>query len=195
MMHLVLISLLVSLGSSANSQIVGAQFSDRFTGPYEHIWSDDQCRNVGNHFGVSLSECMSFCEETRDCTAIGHEDGSGEDCVLRACEQPVPIPDWSVPPYKGYFLNSERYSGPNNNIWSDEECPWAGNYPGNSLSECMSLCDEIIDCTAINFDGPNYDCVLRACPWPIPAPQTHLTTYQGYSQGNMELNIEISGEY
>ena len=79
-----------------------------WVGPLSKIWSDNQCRNVGNRglaAGIqkaySVQECQEACQKTKDCTAINFK--KSWDCVLRACNLPVLTPIESNHGYEGYY--------------------------------------------------------------------------------------------
>ena len=73
-----------------------------WNGPTEHIWSDGQCQNIGRDNYYSLDQCKNACLEKTGCTAINRRHGN--DCVFRACTQPVPDPAWKKNGYNGYYV-------------------------------------------------------------------------------------------
>ena len=79
-----------------------------WNGPTEHIWSDEQCPNIGHLRGVmyySLLKCVKACGEKPGCTAISYNECDNDcECVLRACTQPVPDPASQLDGYKGYYV-------------------------------------------------------------------------------------------
>ena len=154
-------------------------------GPYDKIWTDDQCTNLGRGSKVrKLKNCEYSCLVTPKCTAISY---SPSDCVLRGCPIPIPRPKWKHLNYKGYTVlrypgstTDPLSQGPFDQIWTDEQCPnvGEGNHEGN-LEDCKNACHLHLKCNAVNFSSD--DCVLRACPFSIPKPKWSYKGYKGYS--------------
>jgi hypothetical protein len=70
--------------------------------------------------------------------------------------------------------------GPYDKIWTDEQCPNLGQGSTNGiLQDCKDACHLNPKCNAVNFSS--YDCLLRACPRPIPTPKWKYKEYKGYS--------------
>jgi len=67
-----------------------------------NIWPDSACPNVGN-VGLTLDECKRKCLVKPSCTAFNFKTDNGR-CLLRGCKQPVPAPEWNLPPYRGYYM-------------------------------------------------------------------------------------------
>ena len=89
-------------------QIYFSRLDRIWVGPTSKVWSENQCRNVGNYglaVGIqkaySIHECQEACQKTEDCTAINFKKSN--DCVLRACTLPVPTPIESNHGYEGYY--------------------------------------------------------------------------------------------
>ncbi|CAL4241521.1 unnamed protein product, partial [Meganyctiphanes norvegica] len=77
---------------------------DRFSGPYENVWSIEQCEYIVWYHGKSLSQCKSVCLELSTCTDFNYKDGPITECVLWACPCPAPSPKLTRSSYKGYSL-------------------------------------------------------------------------------------------
>jgi hypothetical protein len=86
--------------TSTASAPAPAPVSTSWKGPYNNIWNDSICSNVGNHLGTALDACKSLCNNTTGCNAINY-DPTRPDCVLRRCSGNA-MPNWNYPPYKGY---------------------------------------------------------------------------------------------
>ena len=71
-------------------------------GPFPTIWSDQQCPNVGNHYQkFDLNGCITSCRQNHRCTAINFKY---DDCVHRACRDPVPHPTGKYSTYQGFIV-------------------------------------------------------------------------------------------
>ena len=46
----------------------------------------------------------------------------------------------------------------------------------------MALCDKTDNCNAINYNDDSQECVIKACPEPIPSPNGQEPNYKGYAQ-------------
>ena len=46
----------------------------------------------------------------------------------------------------------------------------------------MDLCDKTKTCNAINYNEESEECVLKACPKPIPNPDEQESNSKGYAQ-------------
>ncbi|CAL4218271.1 unnamed protein product, partial [Meganyctiphanes norvegica] len=77
---------------------------DRFSGPYENIWSSLQCEYIVWYHRKSLWECKSVCLEWSTCTAINYKDRPYTECILWECPLPAPAPISTRATYKGYSL-------------------------------------------------------------------------------------------
>ena len=44
---------------------------------------------------------MDLCDKTTNCSAINYNDAS-QNCILKACTQPIPSPEGQDAGYKGY---------------------------------------------------------------------------------------------
>ena len=74
-------------------------------GPFEKIWNDAQCPNIG-HGPDNLQDCQDVCLKNPSCTAINFFDG----CVLRACPTPIPDPVWEYAAgQEGYTVETCEY--------------------------------------------------------------------------------------
>ena len=73
--------------------------------------------------------------------------------------------------------------GPFEKLWSDEQCPNIGQGPKTGkLQDCEDKCLGTPTCTAIHFSSKSpKDCVLRACPTPVPKPTWKYKNYKGYT--------------
>ena len=73
--------------------------------------------------------------------------------------------------------------GPFEKLWSDEQCPNIGQGPKTGkLHDCEDKCLGTPTCTAIHFSPKSpKDCVLRACPKPVPKPTWKHKNYKGYT--------------
>ena len=80
-----------------------------WVGPLPKIWSDGQCKNIGQR-NVKLSECKRFCIDTTGCTAFNfiNEEGKPPGCTLRKCLMPVPEPKWMLNPFVGFHLKTSK---------------------------------------------------------------------------------------
>ena len=67
-----------------------------------------------------------------------------------------------------------HWSGPYQQIYSDQDCPNAGNHPGQSVEQCKQICYDTPGCDAFNYG--NHGCALRSCrdPGPLAHPSTRL---------------------
>ena len=45
----------------------------------------------------------------------------------------------------------------------------------------MDQCDKTANCNAINYNDDSHECVLKACPEPLPIPAGLDPTYKGYA--------------
>ena len=74
---------------------------------FDEIWSDSQCRNIGR--GIkNLEECKSACRGKTGCTAVNFCT-KGNDCVFRACKEPIPAPTWKYrDDCKGHIAGSGK---------------------------------------------------------------------------------------
>ncbi|CAL4107254.1 unnamed protein product, partial [Meganyctiphanes norvegica] len=77
---------------------------DRFSGPYENIWSKQQCEFHVWYIGESLTRCKNLCLEWYTCTALNYKEGLDSECILWTCPLPAPSPKSTQSPYKGYAL-------------------------------------------------------------------------------------------
>lgn len=84
--------------------------------------------------------------------------------------------DFKIKPQGALFWSPKIHG----KIWDDNQCNNVGNKNGGSLEGCKDLCVLSISCNAINFNPSINDCILRACPMPIPFPFTNTTGYHGY---------------
>jgi len=85
-----------------------------------------------------------------------------DDCEPEATSESGPF---HLPPY--------------DRIWNDHQCPvLIVHKVPKTLQECKESCAETYECTAINFSPT--DCVLRACPIPVPTPSWKYEDYKGY---------------
>ena len=77
----------------------------------------------------------------------------------------------------------DNWMGPTENIWSERQCPNAGNWHGWNwhLEECKEKCRQTNDCTAINFSPNHHGCALRKCGQHVPGPAwDYGDGYKGY---------------
>ena len=76
----------------------------------------------------------------------------------------------------------DNWMGPTENIWSERQCPSAGNWHGWNwhLEECKEACRRIKGCSAINYGTDNNDCVLRSCGQWVADPTESKDGYKGY---------------
>ena len=72
----------------------------------QNIWSDQQCKNIGN-LDLDLEACQQECLKRKDdkCSAI---NVSSTGCALRACPLPVPQPTWMLQGFVGYKLKDSE---------------------------------------------------------------------------------------
>ena len=70
---------------------------------YAKVWLDSQCRNIGGVVG-NLEDCKAACKALSGCTAVNFS-AALQDCVLRACSTPVPVPTHYVKNYIGYTVD------------------------------------------------------------------------------------------
>merc|ERR1711909_210340 len=168
--------------------------------PFDEIWSDSQCKNIGR--GIKdLEVCKAACRGKTGCTAVNFCT-KGNDCVLRACKDPIPAPTWKYrDDCKGHTVGPDD---PGDKIWSDSQCRNIGRGI-KDLEECKAACRMKIDCTAVNFCTKGNDCVFRACKEPIPAPAwKYRDDCKGHIAGSvpvgareeyLALKIDGSDEY
>lgn len=89
-----------SAPASVSASAPAPAVTTAWKGPYNNIWPDSACTNVGNNLGTALSPCQAKCDSTAGCNAINF-DPTRPDCVLRSCSSPT-APTWNYPPYQGY---------------------------------------------------------------------------------------------
>lgn len=65
-------------------------------------------------------------------------------------------------------------------IWDDYTCSNTGNKMSTNLQECFDFCEDTHRCNAVNHNDQTGDCILRACPLPIPEPKWRVAGYRGY---------------
>lgn len=73
-----------------------------------------------------------------------------------------------------------HWSLPLSSIWQDAQCSNLGNHANMNLAWCQDLCEDAYTCNAINYSPASDDCILRACPHPIPQPTLSKPGYFGY---------------
>ena len=66
-------------------------------------------------------------------------------------------------------------------IWSDEQCRPDEAGLNMSASACWDICKKTTECTAVNYNLDNGECVLRHCANPVPAPEWSFSPYIGIS--------------
>ncbi|CAL4079012.1 unnamed protein product, partial [Meganyctiphanes norvegica] len=91
-------------GDNSDESEFCTNLTDRFSGPYDNVFSSTQCEYIVWYHGESLSRCKSVCLEWPTCTAFNYKDDQYTECVLWACPLPVPTPKSTRSPYKGYSL-------------------------------------------------------------------------------------------
>ena len=180
--------LIQTFDGSINLGINSTFFLATSTRAYYEIWNDEQCPKLGQGSSNSVGDCESDCIEHPNLTRTAiNWRVEPKECVLRACPRPVQNPTWIYKNYRGYLVTHFPGStlgyldkGPFSNIWTDEECPNLGQGSTNgNLEDCKNDCHFNKRCNAVNFSS--YDCVLRACPLPIPEPSWLKSGYKGYS--------------
>ena len=95
---------------------------------YEKLWKDNQCQNIDEviqpanekEMPKKFVECRKKCLENDRCTAVNFcEDRAGEsDCILRACNVPIPKPEWERSKCKGYIIEGRERLQKRNNFLS-----------------------------------------------------------------------------
>merc|ERR1719330_1330622 len=72
---------------NSTKENLSATDSNGYNGPVDdkHCYSDSDCINLGNHYGMSdIQACFSKCDSTDHCNAVNWSP-SGRNCVLRGC--------------------------------------------------------------------------------------------------------------
>ena len=75
----------------------------KWFGPTDNIWISDQCKFIHQIELPSVDQCKTACSETEGCTAINYM-AIDNDCILRKCYQPVPLPITAVRNWKGFYI-------------------------------------------------------------------------------------------
>jgi len=84
-------------------------------------------------------------------------------------------------------LQSLSWSHPYSQIWPDSSCRNFGlRHAG--LAACKEMCESSrnMGCNTININPSTRDCILRACPIPIPRPYLVQHGYYGYAMQKRE---------
>ena len=66
-------------------------------------------------------------------------------------------------------------------ICLDKQCKTDLAGLNKSASACWDICKKTTECTAVNYNLDNGECVLRHCANPVPAPEWSFSPYIGIS--------------
>jgi hypothetical protein len=103
----------VGRGHSQIQPVCHAQEVKEWSAPLQKIWSDGQCKNVGNVADCpTMRDCQSKCEMIPSCNAVNYTPLSKAG-ALRSCPLPIPKPDWSLKDYIGSHMIGIVFS-----LWS-----------------------------------------------------------------------------
>ncbi|CAL4114092.1 unnamed protein product [Meganyctiphanes norvegica] len=115
------------LGGRKSGTVKGSPLTSYY-GPHSKIWNDYECKNLGNYFGNSLTECSDICDTTVGCTAMNYKEGS---CVMRECALPISQPIWDNSPWVGYSKSKLAGEWDWMNGGYMVNIPWGPNEPNN----------------------------------------------------------------
>ena len=77
----------------------------KWVGPTDNIWISDQCQFIDQIKFPNVDQCKTSCSEREGCTAINYM-AIDNDCILRKCYQPVPLPITAVRNWNGFYVIS-----------------------------------------------------------------------------------------
>ena len=80
------------------------------TTSYNRIWRNDQCERMLGILTQSAENCVTRCQHMRRCNVVAWSRRD-KDCIMWACNNPVPAPTHIDDDYTGYQLNRQCLKG------------------------------------------------------------------------------------